>query len=80
VVTIPAAGTVAYAMYWMTQLPTPLAVLGIGAVLVAFGTWAVWAMMHTIHAKDVEAELLPEDVLAEPVPGHPHLQGQGPVA
>ncbi|MDO8309683.1 MAG: inorganic phosphate transporter [Actinomycetota bacterium] len=79
VVTIPAAGAVAYAMYWMTQLPTPLAVIGIGAVVIAFGTWAVWAMLHTIHAKDVEAELLPEDVLAEPVPGHPHLQGQGPV-
>ncbi|MHB1066718.1 MAG: inorganic phosphate transporter [Candidatus Nanopelagicales bacterium] len=80
VLTIPAAGVVAYAMFWMTQLPTPLAVLGIGAVIIAFGTWAVWAMLHTIHAKDVEAEILPDEVLAEPVPGHPHLQGQGPVA
>ena len=35
-------------------------------------------MMHTIHAKDVEAEILPEEVLAEPLPGRPHLEGHGP--
>ena len=56
-----------------------LAVITVGVVVVAFGAWAAWAMAHTIHAEDVEAEILPEQALAEPLPGHPHLQGRGPV-
>ena len=47
--------------------------------MVLFGVWAVWAMLHTIHADDVEAEIPDEVVLAEPLPGHPHLEGHGPV-
>jgi PiT family inorganic phosphate transporter len=79
VLTIPAAGAVAFAMYHLTQLPTAMAVITVGAVVTAFGAWAVWAMLHTIHAKDVEAEIPSEAELAEPVPGEPHLQGHAAV-
>ena len=79
VFTIPAAATVAFLMYKLTQLPTALAIVAVGAVILLFGTWAVWQMMHTIHAADVEAEIPDEVVLAEHVPGHPHLEGHGPV-
>ena len=79
VVTIPAAGIVGFVMFKLTQLPTVLAWVTVGAVLLAFGAWAIWAMAHTIHASDVEAEILPESVLEEHVPGKPHLEGQGPV-
>ena len=79
VITIPAAGTVAFLMFHLTQLPTVLAWVSVSAVLVAFGAWAIWAMLHTIHAKDVEAEIPREEVLAEALPGRPHMEGQGPV-
>jgi PiT family inorganic phosphate transporter len=79
IVTIPAAATVSFLMYHLTQLPTVLAWITVCAAVISFGSWAVWAMMHTIHAKDVEAEIPVEAVLAEPVPMHPHLEGHGPV-
>jgi PiT family inorganic phosphate transporter len=79
IVTIPAAATVSFLMYHLTQLPTVLAWITVCAAVISFGSWAVWAMMHTIHAKDVEAEIPNEAVLAEPVPMHPHLEGHGPV-
>jgi PiT family inorganic phosphate transporter len=80
IITIPAAATVAFLVYHLTQLPTVLAWVTVSAVVLAFGAWAVWQMMHTIHASDVEAEIPDEAVLAEPIPGHPHLEGSGPVA
>lgn len=79
VITIPAAGLVAFIMYHLTQLPTVAAWIAVGLVVILFGAWAVWAMLHTIHAKDVEAEILPEQELAEHVPAHPHVTGRGPV-
>ncbi len=78
-VTIPAAATVAFIMYKLTQLPTVASWLAVGIVVLLFAIWAIWAMLHTIHADDVEAELLPEEVLAEPLPMHPHMEGHGPV-
>ena len=37
-------------------------------------------MTHTIHASDVEKEILPEDELDDgPEPMHPHMKGGGPV-
>ena len=47
-------------------------------MVIAFGAWAIWAMMHTIHAEDVEKEILPEEVLAVHEPVHPHLMQQTP--
>jgi len=79
VITIPAAATVAFIMFHLTQLPIVLAFIAVGAVILAFGAWAVWAMMHTVHADDIEAEILPEEVLAEHVPGRPHIEGRTPV-
>ena len=79
VITIPAAGFVAFVMYHLTQLPTIAAWISVGLVVILFGIWAIWAMLHTIHAKDVEAEILPEQELAEHVPAHPHVSGRGPV-
>ncbi|MDI1290828.1 MAG: inorganic phosphate transporter [bacterium] len=79
VFTIPAAGIVAFVMFHLTQLPTAMAVVTVGACVIAFGSWATWAMMHTIHAKDVEAEIPTDAALAEPLPGEPHLQGHAAV-
>lgn len=79
IITIPSAATVAFVMYKLTQLPTIGAWIAVGTVLVLFGTWAIWAMLHTIHADDVAAEIPDEAELAEHVPGHPHMEGHPPV-
>ena len=79
VITIPAAATVAFIMYRLTQLPTIGAWIAVGTVVILFGIWAVWAMLHTIHAEDVAAEIPAEEELAEPLPMHPHMEGHGPV-
>jgi PiT family inorganic phosphate transporter len=81
VVTIPASATVAFLVYWTTQLPLALSWIVVGAIVLAFGAWAVWAMRNSIHADDVAAEIPTEAELDEldldPVP---HLSGSGPVA
>lgn len=79
VITIPSAGIIAFVMYRLTQLPTVAAWIAVGAVVGVFAAWAIWSMLHTIHASDVEAEIPTEDELAEPLPGHPHMEGRGPV-
>lgn len=80
VVTIPMSATMAFGMYYLTRLPTVLAWIAVGGVVAAFAAWAVWAMTHTIHASDVEKEILPEDELDDgPEPMHPHIKGGGPV-
>lgn len=63
VLTIPSAAAVAWATFHLTRLPTVLAWVSVGAVLAAFAAWAGWAMTHTIHAKDVEAEIPSEEEL-----------------
>ncbi|MEZ5117885.1 MAG: inorganic phosphate transporter [Candidatus Nanopelagicales bacterium] len=78
-ITIPAAAIVSFIMFRFTQLPTAFAIITVGSVVLAFGIWAGWAMRHTIHAADVEAEIPSEEKLDEHVPVHPHLQGKGPV-
>ena len=57
VITIPSTIAIAFAMYQLTTLPTPMAYASIGTVLAVFGTWAVWAMIHSIKAKDVQEEV-----------------------
>jgi inorganic phosphate transporter, PiT family len=79
VCTIPATAAVGFVMFRITQLPSAAAWIGVSAILVLFGTWAVWAMLHTIHAGDVAAEIPGDEVLAEPLPEHPHITGHGPV-
>ena len=79
IITIPAAATVAFLMFKLTQLPTVAAWIAVGAVIVAVRrSWAVWAMLHTIHAEDVEAEIPAEEELAEPLPGAPAPRGPRP--
>ena len=79
-VTIPASGLIAFGMVYLTRLPGPIAWITIGAVLIGFGAWAIWAMLHTIHAKDVEEELLPETELATLGHVRPHLRRSNPAA
>ena len=81
VTTIPAAGGIAFGMYALTRLPSVFGWLLPGLVVAAFAAWAIWAMRHTIHAADVEAEVPSNNELDE-APGtiHPHLRGGGPVA
>ena len=57
VLTIPFAAGVAWLMFRLTQLPTALAWVSVAVVLLAFAAWVGWAMTHTIHASDVEAEV-----------------------
>ncbi len=73
IVTIPAAGIMAFVFFEITRLPSALAWVIMGALLVGFAAWAIYAMRHTIHAKDVEEELPPTAELATHVPGRPHL-------
>jgi inorganic phosphate transporter, PiT family len=78
--TIPFAAIIAYLMFWLTQLPILLAWVAVGVVVIATGSWVVWAMRHTIHAADVEAELPSEDELHElDLDPLPHLKGHPPV-
>ena len=80
VLTIPLAAGIAYLMFWLTQLPTLLAWVAVGVVVIATTAWIVWAMRHTIHASDVEAEIPSERELDEfDQDPTPHLKGQGPV-
>jgi len=79
VVTIPATTIVAFLLYKMTQLPTALAWVSVASLLFVVGGFIVYAMTHTISAKDVEAELPSEDQLDEHVPVRPRLEGEGPV-
>jgi PiT family inorganic phosphate transporter len=78
--TIPFAAALAFGMFWLTQLPTVLAWVAVGVVVVAFGSWVIWAMRNTIHAADVEAEIPSEEELAEfDQDPTPHLKGSPPV-
>ena len=80
VVTIPVSASMAFGMFYLTRLPTVLAWIAVGGVIIAFAAWALWAMTHTIHASDVEKEILPESALDDgPEPMHPHIKGGGPV-
>jgi PiT family inorganic phosphate transporter len=79
VTTIPASATAAFAVFRLTQLPSPMAQISVTVVVASFGGWAIWAMRHTIHARDVAAEIPDEQVLAEPGPPRPHLERHGPV-
>ena len=80
IITIPVSASMAFGMFYLTRLPTVLAWIAVGGVVLAFTAWAVYAMTHTIHASDVEKEILPEDKLDDgPEPMHPHLKGGGPV-
>ncbi|MDO9484611.1 MAG: inorganic phosphate transporter [Actinomycetota bacterium] len=72
-ITIPAACLIGFSMFHLTQLPVALSWIVVGSILIGFGSWAIWAMLHTIHAEDIEAELPPESELAEPLPMTPHL-------
>lgn len=80
VLTIPVAATVAFGMFWLTQLPLVLAWITVGAVVIAFTMWVVKAMRSTVHAEDVEAEIPGEEELAEfDTDPTPHLKGTPPV-
>ena len=79
--TIPFAAIIAFLMFWLTQLPSMLAQVAVGAVVIAFTIWVIWAMRHTIHADDVEAEIPGEEELAEfDQDPTPHLKGTPPVS
>ncbi len=78
--TIPFAASIAFGMYWLTQLPTILAWVVVGAVVIAFTIWVIWAMRNTVHADDIIAELPSDDELAEfDQDPTPHLKGTPPV-
>jgi PiT family inorganic phosphate transporter len=79
IVTIPAAALIGFIMLHLTELPTVLAWLIIGAIMIAFSIWAISAMRHTIHADDVDAEVPTAAELDVPLEPHPKLVGHGPV-
>jgi len=75
IITIPAASLIGFTMFHLTQLPIVAAWISVGVIVGLFAAWAIWSMVHTIHASDVEAEIPTDRELAEPVPGHPHVEG-----
>ena len=79
VITIPATGLLAWLVYHATQLPTVLAWIVVGALVIAAGIWIVYEMRHTIHAKDVEAELPDDAELASALSARPHLVDDDPM-
>ena len=79
IITIPSAGAIAFIMYKLTQLPTGVAWVLVGAIVVAFGAWAIWAMLNAKGADEVAAEIPSAEELDEHFPVHPHLRGGGPV-
>jgi PiT family inorganic phosphate transporter len=78
-VTIPATAAIAFGVYELTQLPTAAAWVAVGSLLFVIGGWVAYAMTHSVRAKDVEEEILPEVALDEHLPVHPHITGEGPV-
>ena len=79
VVTIPTTGAIAFGLFSLTRLPGVLAWITIGIIVVGFSAWAVRAMMRTIHAADVEAEIPHPEALNGFDHVEPHLKGGGPV-
>jgi hypothetical protein len=68
--------TISWVMCRLTQLPGAAAWPAVGSVLLALGGGIVYAMMHTITAEDVEAEIPPEVELAKPLTGPSPLDGE----
>jgi PiT family inorganic phosphate transporter len=80
VITIPAAATMAFGMFWLTQLPTVMAWVFVGGVTIAFTIWVIKAMRSTVHADDIAAEIPSEEELSEfDQDPTPHLKGTPPV-
>jgi phosphate/sulfate permease len=75
-VTVPATVGISWVMYRLTQLPAAAAWAAVGSVLVVLGGGIAYAMMHTIGAEDVEAEIPPELELAKPLTGEPPPDGE----
>jgi hypothetical protein len=67
-------------VYRFTQRPGTAACLAVGSTLLVLGGAIVYAMACTITVKDVEAEVPPGLVLAQPLTAHPHLEGRDPVS
>ena len=80
IITLPTTIVLAFGIYKVTQLPGALAWIVVGLLVLVVGSLIVYAMMNSIKAEDVEAELLDENVLAMPLTPHPHLEGHGPAA
>jgi len=80
IITLPTTIVLAFGIFKVTQLPGALAWIAVGLLVMVVGSLIVYAMMHSIKAEDVEAELLDENVLAMPLAPHPHLEGRGPAA
>jgi PiT family inorganic phosphate transporter len=80
IITLPTTIVLAFGIFKVTQLPGALAWIAVGLLLAVVGSLIVYAMLNSIKAEDVEAELLDENVLAMPLTPHPQLEGHGPAA
>ncbi|MBI4942212.1 MAG: inorganic phosphate transporter [Actinobacteria bacterium] len=57
IVTLPSTAAIAWLAFELTKLPSPVNVIVVGAVVLGFGSWIVWAMRHSMGHKEIEAEL-----------------------
>ena len=80
IITLPTTIVLAFGIFKVTQLPGALAWIAVGLLVAVVGSLIVYAMLHSVKAEDIEAELLDENVLAMPLTPHPHLEGHGPAA
>lgn len=80
ILTIPAAASVSFLMFELTQIGGVWSWLLVTPIVVAFFLWVAYAMMHSMTAEDIEAELPSEEELSEiDLDPAPHLSGHGPV-
>ena len=56
-ITIPSTAAIGFIMYQLTQLNGVLAWISVGLVVVLSGAWTIRAMLNTIGADDVAAEV-----------------------
>jgi PiT family inorganic phosphate transporter len=80
IVTLPTTIVLAFGVFKLTQLPGALAWILVSVLIVVVGALIVYAMLNSVTAEDIEAEIPDENVLAIPVPAHPQLEGHGPAA
>jgi hypothetical protein len=80
IITLPTTIVLAFGVFKVTQLPGALAWVATAAMIAVVGSLIVYAMLHSVKAEDIEAELLDENVLKMPLEPRAQLEGHGPAA
>jgi PiT family inorganic phosphate transporter len=74
-VTIPATVVVGWGFFELTQFSTVASWIAVSTTLAVLGGLGLYAVLHAVDAEDVEAEIPPEEELAEHLEPHVQLVG-----